>query len=209
MYIEIIIKTTLLYFFIVLSYRIMGKKEVGQLSIIDLIVSLLIAELAAISIEDTDVSILKSIVPISTLVVIQILLSFISLKSDLFRKAIDGSPSVIIKNGKLKFSEMSKLRYSLDDLITQLREQGIKSIEEVNYAVLENDGKLSVFPDAQDYPMPVIVDGVINYSVLDEMNKNTKWLYKILKDKNIELSNVFYAFHTKEKTYIIKKTDLI
>lgn len=209
MYIEIIIKTTLLYFFIVLSYRIMGKKEVGQLSIIDLIVSLLIAELAAISIEDTDVSILKSIVPISTLVVIQILLSFISLKSDSFRKAIDGSPSVIIKNGKLKFSEMSKLRYSLDDLITQLREQGIKSIEEVNYAVLENDGKLSVFPDAQDYPMPVIVDGVINYSVLDEMNKNTKWLYKILKDKNIELSNVFYAFHTKEKTYIIKKTDLI
>ena len=209
MYIEIIFKTTALYFFIVLSYRIMGKKEVGQLSIIDLIVSLLIAELAAISIEDTDVSLLKSIVPISTLVVIQILLSFISLKSDSFRKPIDGSPTVIIKEGKLKFSEMSKLRYSLDDLITQLREQGVKSIEEVNYAVLENDGKLSVFKDSKDYPMPIIVDGVINYSVLEDMKKNSNWVNKILKDKKIDLKDVFYAFHTKEKTYIIKKSDLI
>lgn len=209
MYFEIIFKTTLLYFIIILAYRIMGKKEVGQLSIIDLIVSLLIAELAAISIEDTDLSIFRSIVPIFVLVVIQVLLSFLSLKNSNFRKSVEGSPTVIIREGKIKFNEMTKLRYSLDDLITQLREQGIKSIEEVSYAVLENDGKLSVFQNTKDYPMPIIMDGVINNEVLKDMKKNTNWVMKILKDKNLKLQDIFYAFHTKERTFIIKKSDLL
>ena len=209
MYFEIIFKTTLLYFIIILAYRIMGKKEVGQLSIIDLIVSLLIAELAAFSIEDTDLSIFRSIVPIFVLVVIQVLLSFLSLKNSNFRKSVEGSPTVIIREGKIKFNEMTKLRYSLDDLITQLREQGIKSIEEVSYAVLENDGKLSVFQNTKDYPMPIIMDGVINNDVLKDMKKNTNWVMKILKDKNLKLQDIFYAFHTKEKTFIIKKSDLL
>ncbi len=209
MYFEIIFKTTFLYFIIILAYRIMGKKEVGQLSIIDLIVSLLIAELAAISIEDTDLSIFRSIVPIFVLVVIQVLLSFLSLKNSNFRKSVEGSPTVIIREGKIKFNEMTKLRYSLDDLITQLREQGIKSIEEVSYAVLENDGKLSVFQNTKDYPMPIIMDGVINNDVLKDMKKNTNWVMKILKDKNLKLQDIFYAFHTKEKTFIIKKSDLL
>lgn len=209
MYFEIIFKTTLLYFIIILAYRIMGKKEVGQLSIIDLIVSLLIAELAAISIEDTDLSIFRSIVPIFVLVVIQVLLSFLSLKNSNFRKSVEGSPTVIIREGKIKFNEMTKLRYSLDDLITQLREQGIKSIEEVSYAVLENDGKLSVFQNTKDYPMPIIMDGVINNEVLKDMKKNTNWVMKILKDRNLKLQDIFYAFQTKEKTFIIKKSDLL
>lgn len=209
MYITIILKTILLYFVIIIAYRIMGKKEVGQLSIIDLIVSLLIAELAAITIEDIDVSIFKSIVPIFVLVLIQVILSYISLKNSNFRKSVEGSPTVIIKEGKIKFNEMSKLRYSLDDLITQLREQGIKSIEEVSYAVLENDGKLSVFQNTKDYPMPIIMDGVINEEVLKDMKKNSNWVYKILKDKNLKLEDIFYAFHTKEKTFIIKKDDLL
>ena len=209
MYIEIIFKTALLYFIIILAYRIMGKKEVGQLSIIDLIVSLLIAELAAISIEDTELSIFRSIVPIFVLVMIQVLLSFLSLKNSNFRKSVEGSPTVIIKEGKIKFNEMIKLRYSLDDLITQLREQSIKSIEEVSYAVLENDGKLSVFQNTKDYPMPIIMDGVINTEVLKDMKKNTNWVMKILNDKNLKLEDIFYAFHTKEKTFIIKKNDLL
>ncbi len=209
MYFEIIFKTTLLYFIIILAYRIMGKKEVGELSIIDLIVSLLIAELAAISIEDIEVSVFRSIVPIAVLVFIQVVLSYISLKNTKFRKSVEGSPTVIIKEGKLKFNEMSKLRYSLDDLITQLREQGIKSIEEVSYAVLENDGKLSVFQNTSDYPMPIIMDGVINKEVLRDMKKTPEWVIKILKNKKLNLEDVFYAFHTKEKTFIIKKSDLL
>ncbi len=209
MYLSIIFKTALLYLFIILVYRIMGKKEVGQLGIVDLIVSILIAELAAICIENEKNSIFISIVPIVVLVLLQIILNYISLKSDKFRKLIDGNPTVLIKEGKIKFKEMSKLRYSLDDLITQLREQGVKSIEEVDYAILENDGKLSVFQKCDAYPMPIIIDGVVNYEVLKEINKDKKWLNRMLREKQIDLSDIFYAFYTKNRTFIIKNSDLI
>lgn len=207
MYINLVIKTTVLYVYIMLCYRLMGKKEVGKLGIIDLIVSVLIAELAAMSIESDETSILVSLVPIAVLVVIQISLSYISLKSVKVRKLIDGSPKIIINKGKVDFKEMSKLRYSLDDLISQLREQSIKSIEEVKYAILENNGKLSIFTDDNIYPMPIIVDGVIDNYTINNMNKDTSWVYNLLKKNNIELENVFYAFYTKNKTFIIKKDD--
>lgn len=208
MYKIMVLKTTFLYLFIILAYRVMGKKEVGKLGIVDLIVSVLIAELAAISIEQTKSSILVSVVPIVTLVVIQVLLSFISLKSTHLRKFIDGDPTVIIKNGKLQFNAMSKLRYSLDDLMSQLREQQVKSIEEVDYAVLENNGKLSVFNECKDYPLPLIVDGVVDTSVLKELKKDMNWVMNILKKHQVSLEEVFYAFYTKNKTYIIKRSEL-
>ena len=207
MYINLVIKTTVLYVYIMLCYRLMGKKEVGKLGIIDLIVSVLIAELAAMLIESDETSILVSLIPIAVLVVIQISLSYISLKSVKVRKLIDGSPKIIINKGKVDFKEMSKLRYSLDDLISQLREQSIKSIEEVKYAILENNGKLSIFTDDNIYPMPIIVDGVIDNYTINNMNKDTSWVYNLLKKNNIELENVFYAFYTKNKTFIIKKDD--
>lgn len=209
MYINIIIKTVLLYFFIALVYRIMGKKEVGKLGIIDLIVSILIAELAALSIEQNDESILISVVPILVLVAIQMLLGFISMKNEKIRCFIDGNPTTIIKDGKIIFSEMSKLRYTLDDLIAQLREQGIKSIEEVSYAILENNGKLSTFTKEQDYPMPIILDGVIDTKVIKDIGKTPDWVIKMLKSQNLELKDIFYAFYTKKKTFIIKKSDLL
>ena len=208
MYFKIITKTIILYFFIVIVYRLMGKKEVGKLSIIDLIVSILIAELAAISIEQYDSTILVSIIPILCLVIVEIIFGYINLKSPKIKKLIEGSPIVIIKNGKLNFEAMKKLRYSLDDLISQLREQSIKSIEEVNYAVLENNGKLSIFQKETEYPLPIILDGEIDYDVLKDMNKDENWINKILEKNNIELNNVFYAFYTKNKTYIIKKNEV-
>lgn len=208
MYLKIIIKTLILYFFIVIVYRIMGKKEVGKLSIIDLIVSILIAELAAISIEQYDSSIFISIIPIICLVVVEILFSYIGMKNPKIRKIIEGEPIVIINNGKINFEEMRNLRYSLDDLISQLREQGIENLEDVNYAVIENNGKLSVFKTETDYPLPIIMDGRIDEKVLRDMNKNETWVYNILKKKNMNIEDVFYAFYTKNKTYIIKKEEM-
>src|SRR5699024_5122149 len=124
MYIVIILKTIFLYLFIMVGFRIMGKKEVGQLNVIDLIVSILIAELAALSLETAEQSLLKSIVPITTLILIQISLSYWSLKDNKVRTILEGRPTVIIKDGKWNFSAMAKIRYSLDDLILQLREKG-------------------------------------------------------------------------------------
>ena len=209
MYFTLIFKTVFMYFFIIFVHRLMGKKEVGQLSIVDLIVSILMAELIALSIQEDKKSLLISVIPILVLVGVQMLISYITLKSDKLRNIIDGKPIVIIKNGKLNFTEMSKLRYSLDDLLTQLRLQGVKSIDKVKYAVLENNGNLSVFNDNSDYPLPLILDGVIDYSVLKEIKKDYNWLINILKKKNIELDEVFYAFYTNNKTFIITNKELL
>ncbi len=186
----------------------MGKKEVGNLSVVDLIVSILMAELVAISIESKE-DILVCIIPIVVLLLIQVFVSYITLKNEKIRYIIDGKPSIIIKDGKLNFTEMSKLRYSLDDLLIQLREQGVKNIEKVKYAVLENNGSLSVFNDDSDYPLPLILDGVIDYEVLKNIQKDYNWVIKTLKNKNIELEDVFYAFYANKKIFIIKRSELL
>ena len=208
MYFNIIFKTLVLYVYIAICYRIMGKKEVGQLGIIDLIVSILIAELAAMSIEEIDRSIFVSLIPIAILVILQISLSYLALKSNAFRKFIDGSPQVIINKGKVDFKQMQKIRYSLDDLISQLREQGVKNINDVNYAILENNGKLSVFNDNNVYPMPIIIDGTIDVDTIKNMKKDLNWVYNILDKNKLKLEDVFYAFYTKDKTYIIRKNEI-
>lgn len=208
MYFSIILKTLFMYVFIIIVYRLMGKKEVGQLSIIDLIVSILIAELVALAIS-TEKSIFVSVVPISILVLVQILVSYLSLKSEKLRDIIDGKPTILIKNGKLNFTAMSKIRYSLDDLIMQLRLQGVKSIDKVKYAILENNGQLSIFDDNSEYPMPVILDGIVDFDVLKELKKDFNWLNKLLKEKNIKLEDVFYAFYTNNKLFLITKKDLL
>lgn len=209
MYLTMIIKTLFLYFFIMLAYRLMGKKEVGELSIIDLIVTFLIAEMAALAIEEVNDSILMSIIPIITLVLIQIILSYLTMKLPKLRDFIDGKPSIIIKKGKIVFSEMTKLRYTLDDLLGQLRGQGVKSIEDVDYAVLENNGQLSVFQNTKDYPMPLIMDGIIDYQILKEIGKDSKWLKNLIKENSLNIEDIFYAFYRQNKTYIVKKKDLL
>lgn len=209
MYFILMAKTLFLYLFIIFVYRLMGKKEIGELGVGDLIVTVLVAELAALSIEDTDKSILISIIPILVLVVSEIVISYISLKSEKFRNFVDGHPTVIIKNGKVNFSAMTKLRYTLDDLITQLRGEGIKSLEEVDYAVLETSGDLSVFQNTKDYPMPVILDGVIQDKILPELKKDKQWILHMLEKQNVELKNVFYAFYTQNKLFVIKKEELL
>lgn len=209
MYIDVILKTFFLYFFILLMYRIMGKKEVGELGLIDLIVTVLIAELAAISIEDHSKSILISIIPILILVFCEISLSFVSLKSEKVRNFLDGKPSIIIKDGKVNFNLMTKIRYTLDDLITQLRQKGIKSLEEVDYAVLENSGDLSIFQNTKDYPMPIILDGQIDKDVIAELKKDEDWVMRLLAREQLNLEDVFYAFYTQHKTFIIRKSDLL
>ena len=212
-YVNICIRTTLFYFFILLIYRIMGKREVGQLGIIDLIVSILIAELAVLSIEELDKSIFISIIPILTLTLLQTLLAYFSLKKPKFRILLDGNPSVIIKNGKVNFKEMTKQKYNLDDLLVQLREKGFKSIEEIEYAILENNGTLSVFAYEEEkdnyLPLPLILDNKIQEDTLKHLHKDSKWVFNLLNKRNINIEDVFYAFYKDKNVFIIKNDDLI
>ena len=206
--ISITFRTILFYFIITFAYKIMGKREVGQLGVIDLIISILIAELVAISIENFNDSLLNTIVPISILVIIEVTFAYLSTKSKNIREFFDGKPSIIIKNGKLNFKEMINLRYSLDDLLMQLRQNSIKSIDEVEYAFLEHNGKLSIFPynkNDHSFPMPLIIDGKVQKDTLKSINKKKSWLDNIIYKKNLLYEEIFYAYFKKKTLYIIKK----
>lgn len=200
-----------IFFYVVVSffYRIMGKREIGELSIMDFIVSIFIAEMVAISIENYKQSIFVSLIPIIVLVIIQIVIAKVSLHNSYVRKVLDGEPSVIIERGIVNFKEMKKQRYNLDDLLTQLRINSIKSINEVDYAILETSGKLSIFKKDQDdlnnYPLPLIVDSRVNKKVLKALNKNEDWLYKELVNKKVNLDNIFYCFYKDNNLFLIEK----
>ena len=190
----ITLRTTFFYFFIILAYRIMGKREIGQLGIIDLIVSILIAELVAISIENIDDSIFFTIIPIALLVLLELILAFVSIKSRTFRTLFGGKPSLIIANGNVNYKEMIRQRYSMDDLLLSLRQNEIKSIDEIEYAFLEPNGKLSIFKynvfrTKSNYPMPLIVDGVLQEKALNYIRKDKKWLETELSKKNLTIKD--------------------
>ena len=211
-YVNVVFRCLLFYTIIAVAYRFMGKREVGELSVMDLIVSIFIAELAAISIENYKDNIFLSILPIVALVIVQFLIARISLENEDIRNTIEGEVSVIINRGKVNFEEMLKQRYNLDDLLTQLRAQGVKSIEEVDYAILETSGKLSVFKKSDDkdrvYPLPIILDGKIQEDTLIQIKKDEAWLKERLKEENYDLEEIFYGFYQKNRLFLIKREDI-
>ena len=211
----VIFRTFFFYFFLLIGYRLMGKREIGQLGVIDLVVTILIAEMAAISIENVNSSIWQTIIPILILITLQISLAYVSIKSRKIRTFMGGKPALIICNGKINYHEMIKQRYSMDDMLLHLRQEKIKNIEDVEYAFLEANGKLSIFKYnffkiKSNYPMPLIVDGQIQKKALDYVKKNERWLLSEISKKDLKVTDIFYAFyklHTN-RIYIIKKNDL-
>ena len=175
-------RTIFFYFLILICYRVMGKREIAQLSVSDLTISILIAELVAISIENKDESTFLTILPILLLVFLEILLAFIQLKCNGLRRLVDGKPSMIIDNGKL-------------------------NIKDVDYAILETDGSLSVFKKSVDssYPLPIIVDGKIDENVLKKYHKSKEWLIKKLEENNLTLKTTLYAFYKGNTMYVVRK----
>lgn len=208
----IIIKTFFIYLLVAFIFRMMGKREVGQLGTFDLVVFILIAELVAMAIEHKT-NFLFNLIPVVVLVILQILISKISLKSIKFRRFIDGKPVVIIKEGVIDFKNMVEQRYTLDDLLLQLREKDIRSIDEVQYAILEINGKLSVFKkddkkDDKTYPLPIILDGQVQFDNLYNIGKSKRWLLNTLTAKKIRVDEIFYAFSKNNELYIIKNDEL-
>lgn len=207
----IILKTFFIYLLVAFIFRIMGKREVGQLGTFDLVVFILIAELVAMAIEDKN-DFFFNLIPVIILVILQIIISRISLKNIKFRRFIDGKPVVIIKKGIINFKNMVDQRYTLDDLLLQLREKDIRSIDEVDYAILEINGKLSVFKkddkDKKTYPLPIILDGEVQFDNLYVIGKTKKWLLNVLMEKEISAKDVFYAFSKANELFIIKKSEI-
>ncbi len=213
-FLVVIYRTGFFYLFIILVFRLMGKREIGQLSIQDLVISIIMSELVAMSIENRQDSMFLTIIPVAILVILEMFFSYLSLKSNKFRNILEGKPSLIISQGKINFSEMVKERYTLDDLLLELRTKGIKNIEDIEYAILESDGRLSIFKYnflklKSSNPLPLILDGIIQKDTLKYLKKDEKWVKDILNKKNVDQKNVFYAFYKDNDTYIIKKSNLI
>jgi uncharacterized membrane protein YcaP (DUF421 family) len=218
----IFFRTIFMYVFLLIMLRLMGKREIGKLSVFDLVVSFMIADMSVLVVENEKLPIIKGILPISTLVGLQIVVSYILLKSRKARKLIDGKPSIIIKNGKIQKKEMERTRYNLDDLMMQLREKNIANIGDVEFAFLETSGKLTVFPKEgkhplmkEDYfnshslkpfsmPVPVIIDGAVQDEELESLGFNRFWLKKELKKKGYRrFKDVFFASADQQgKLYI-------
>ena len=211
-YLIILFRSTMFFVLIATLFRLMGKRQVAELSIMDLVVSIFMAQIASIAIENYDESIFHSLIPIATLVALQLLTSFLELKSNKARKIIDGKISLIINKGKIDFEEMAKQRYNLDDLLVELRSKEIKSIEEVDYAILETNGDLSIFKLQDDttrtYPLPVIIDGKLQEDTLTQIGKSNTWLKEELEKDNLEIEEIFYAFYKNKNLFIIKQENI-
>ncbi|MDA3130820.1 DUF421 domain-containing protein [Aliibacillus thermotolerans] len=187
----IIVRTVVVYFYLLMTLRLMGKREIGELSVLDFVVAIMFAEFAVISIEDLSKPLSVTFIPIFVLLIIQVLLAFLSLKFPRFREFIDGKPSFLIKNGKINEKEMKKQRYNFDDLLMQIRDKNIKDVADVEFAILEPTGELSVFPKKEKdrisspFPLPLILDGEIQRDHLEEAGKDELWLRRELRKAGI------------------------
>jgi uncharacterized membrane protein YcaP (DUF421 family) len=215
----VIVRTIFLYFVILLTFRFMGKRKIGQLSLVDLVVNIMIAELCVLAIEQPQAPMSRTITPIVLLLSIQVLMALFTLKSQSFRHLIDGKPATIIKNGEIDEQQMRKQRYNFDDLMVQLREQNVRSVGDVEFAFLEIDGKLSVIkkdptptPDTHfeqalnpdPLPLPLVLDGVIQKKHLQTLGKNPFWLRQELKRIGYkEIKNISYCILDENGTFYI------
>ncbi|RSD24084.1 DUF421 domain-containing protein [Mesobacillus subterraneus] len=209
-YLIIILRTLFLYLLILLIFRLMGKREIGELSILDLVVYIMIAEMASLSIENTKDPLINTLLPISVLVIIQIALAFLSLKSKKFRDIVDGKPTIIINNGKIDEKAMRSQRYNFDDLLLQLREKDVGNIADVEYAILEPSGTLSIFQKNQEsqqdnssLALPLIIDGEIQEDNLTMIGKSKPWLLKQLEKKGYhDPGELSFCSYEKGQFYI-------
>ncbi|GFZ85910.1 UPF0702 transmembrane protein YrbG [Paenibacillus marchantiophytorum] len=206
----IFLRTVLIYFVVFLMLRLMGKREIGKLSLFDLVISIMIAEIAVFVLEDSGKPLLDGLIPMGTLVIIQIFIAYLTLKSRTLRLLFDGKPSVIISKGMIDRDEMKKHRYNLDDLMLQLRQNKIMNVADVEFAVLEPSGKLSVVEKAvkesepveatkgtfryEGLPLPLIMDSKVQDQNLEKIGKTRFWLKNQIQVKGVrDFKEVFYC----------------
>ncbi|MBO8138072.1 MAG: DUF421 domain-containing protein [Desulfotomaculum sp.] len=220
----VVIRTTILFFLVAVALRLMGKRQIGQIQPFELVIIILLAELAVIPMSDTGVPLASGVVAILSLVLFQVGLSYLSLKSERARGLICGTPSVLIENGKIVEPELNRLRYNINDLLEQLRAKNIPNIADVEFAILETSGDLSVIPKSQKRPLipedlnvdtkyeglptTLIIDGNILKENLAKYNLNEDWLKSELKKFNINSTKevLFASLDTQGNLFYQEKS---
>ncbi|HHQ4319191.1 DUF421 domain-containing protein [Clostridium perfringens] len=194
------IRTAILYFIVIISIRLMGKRQIGELQPYELVITLMLSDLASLPMQDTRLPLLLGIVPIITLLFVKILISEIQQHSRLFEKILDGTPSIIISDGEINLEMMKKQRLTMNDILEELRSAGYLDISDIQYAIIETNGTISIIPKSacdtvkrkdlkikeSESKIPIVLfeDEHLNKKALQGMNKDEKWLDEKLKSLN-------------------------
>ena len=197
----LIIRTFLLYFVVIFVMRIMGKRQIGQFEPYEFAITLMISEIATLPMQDTRIPILHGVMSIITLGFLQTMLALMQLKFRIFRHILNGKPSIVIRNGEIDIKELKQLRFNINDLMEEIRLMGYLNIDDIQIAILETSGQLSVFPKfskaavekrdlkikgtEENIPITLIMDRKICYESLEFLNKDANWLLNKLHERNI------------------------
>lgn len=218
-------RTAILYLVAVVVIRTMGKRQIGQLQPFELVITIIIAELVVIPMQDKDVPLVEGLVPVFALLLLQYGVSLLLMKSEGVRAVVCGVPSVLVHNGRIVEQELHRLRYNLSDLLEQLRVKGLPNLADVEFAILETNGELSVIPKSQkrpvqpqdleistDYeglPLPLILDGKVKAGALEKAQLDMAWLRGELEKRKIRRpKDVLYASLGTDGTLFIQPREL-
>ena len=219
----IMIRTLILYISVIFSLRVMGKRQIGELQPSELVVAIMISDLATVPMESVNIPLTAGVIPVFTLVIAEVITSFLCLKSRKVRRIISGEPSIVIYDGVIIEKEMRRLRFNINDLLEELRLNNCHDISDVAVAVIETSGKLSVIPRdharsvtvedlgltdvrSEGLPCTVISDGELNETELKRSGKSLKWLKDELKKNDIDdMKDVFIASVDAEGELFIQK----
>ncbi|GED58811.1 DUF421 domain-containing protein [Brevibacillus formosus] len=205
----VLLRTLFSYFFLLILVRLMGKRELGKLSVFDVVISIMLAEMAALAIEDVDKPALRFYLPMLLIALLEVVFAYVSLKSKKFRDTVDGSADLIIENGQIREHAMRRNRLNMDDLMVHLRQKDVKNIADVEFALLEPTGQMSVFLKEQKdkvtredlslmkkqqvgpvsyrgLPIPLILDGKVRTEALNKIGQNELWLKREIRKYGIK-----------------------
>ena len=198
----IFVRTLLLYLLVVIVTRLMGKRQIGELQPYEFVITIMIADLVAVPMQDRGLSLFSGVIPVLTLLLVQVVFSFLSLKSQTFRRILCGRPSTIMENGKINWQEMRSNLYHVNDLLEQLRSQGYFNLSDIEFALLETNGSLTVLPKAESRlvtpgdlnletkpekkPILLIIDGQIEKGNLAHAGLSREWLRKELQKQGVK-----------------------
>lgn len=202
------IRTLILYFGVIVALRLMGKRQIGELEPSELVITILVSELATVPMQDLGIPLLSGLIPIATLIALEIIISFISLKSNFLRRLLNGHPAIIIRSGVLDRKKMREMRVTVDEVLEALRENNIGSVSDVKYGIIEPSGKLSyvlqapyrpataemlnLTPQDSGVPLIIISDGQLIRRNLNALNKTERDVEHQIKKAGLhKVSEVF------------------
>lgn len=213
----VFIRTAILYTIVVIVMRLMGKRQIGELQPYEFVITIMISDLASLPMQDTRFPLLLGIVPIVTLLLLKMLLSQVQLKSQYLRKIIDGEPTILIYKGKLNYKSLKTQQINIDELMEELRLLGYFDLTDIQAAILETNGKISILPsnsqsnNTNKEPVLskiIISDGKINKNSLTSMKKDKKWVENVLKNHNISsMKDVIIAMYDTDGKFTYQLYD--